>query len=589
MRKIVKVTALSIMLVLLLLCFTGCPKNEITVHSSTYDLEEKILNSTKNDVVEKANLYYDNTMSMYGFICERTNKSSCFVNVCQNLLDVIKYYKTFSLNVAKADSANVLSWQPLNFADFYNNFKDDSFYTPFSQDFYDSNGKVVGPLYSLFRDSGSTVDFDELNIFITDLAEQELNNKQLAEAINRIVLDKEDHSVVLYCINSMFSGYAAVPVSGITDGGRVEMFEDKNFSGERPFYCLIVGPTGEVVSICDTLEDSLDSLGIKEGDGYNSIRVLSKRGLKYSPITNAEFLVFDDMYVADEDGDNDYDGYPSITFKNTNINYNVYALQNYDQLFTDVNRDLPGLCYVYEENGSTQDGRAAINFMIPLSDLADGTLAEHVTYSFNSNNIKVYGYKQKEETTTDQYGDEETIKIWSWEEIDTHKMFGGSSPYMQEPVCELMEKGSTLLRVNDYATNQDLKDEEYPKENLELYTVQNDSGELWVRLFLYNMDELAEEYGCISIVGQVTALRNDTDSKPAWIDEYALPDNAVPSFDNPKDTPEFFQKTAGLDDFYINLVGKMSGLASKEFESQMVKTVTDVVVNVCLDSDMLAK
>lgn len=601
MKKITRLTAILVLALTVLQCFTGCcdPEPEsAVVHSSVLELEDILARNSAEAGTTKANLYYDNTQSMYGYICEGTGRSSEFTIVCQNILDVIKNYREFSLNALAPNAQKLLKWENTDASVFSSSFKKKDFYTFQGTSHYGSFDRAnnqYGPLQSLFASDSSSVNFDELNVFITDLAEQELNNKLLAEEINDIVFDKEDHSVALYCIESYFKGYAAVPASGITDGGAVEMLNNDAYEGTRPFYCLIVGPSIEVISLCNTLDSVFSSSGMTEGKNYNSIKVMAKRGIMYAPITGAEYVAFDDMYASPDDkGDNDYEAYPSVTIDNSNFNYNIKALSNYDEMFPNIDRKLPGLCYVYNPEYSAMDntnyGKASINFAIPLSNLADGTPAgEDVKYFLNPEDIKVYGYTSYDEVETDEYGDEvDEITKWVWEEISFFDLFESSSPYITEATQEFCANGSKIDRVSDYATNADLKEEEYPKENLELYSVQGESGALKMRFSFDNMDNLSEKYTYITIVGKVTALRDLEVNTPAWINKYDLPDTAVPNFGNPNSTPEFFQKTAGLDEFYTYLVGRMSSAEQKkEFDSHMTKTVTDVVINVCLDEDAL--
>ena len=58
---------------------------------------------------------------------------------------------------------------------------------------------------------------------------------------------------------------------------------DENYTGTRPFYCLIVGPTSEVVNICNVLNDSLKGSGLQSGRDFDYLtRAFEARTSVYS-------------------------------------------------------------------------------------------------------------------------------------------------------------------------------------------------------------------------------------------------------------------------------------------------------------------
>lgn len=588
-----KFFAVISMVMVFAILITGCGGGPtgMTPHPAEYELIDAVNKSQVPAGSTKANLYFDNTQSMYGYICNDTTMRSNFTIVCQNLADVVKGFNDFSINTLcpnhdkpLGDGAYALEWKDIG-ANGFTKFKQENFYTFWetSKGSFDRANDQYGPLQMLFNSSTTPVNFDELNLFITDLAEQELNNKLLAEKINDIVLERDDHSVAIYCVKSNFSGYASVPASGITDGGSVEMINNDNFNGERPFYCVIVGPTIEVVSICESLNDTFEDSGLVENQDFFSAKILSKRGLQYSPITNAESEVFGNL-SADEDGKyHDYEQYPmGISLANSNFNFNVSPL-HYDEIFEECNDELYGIYYQYDtEAGSLEKstfGDAVINFAIPLSSLSDGSPALNTKYSLTEDMIKVYGWTEKEVIVTDEYGDEFPETKYEWEEISHQELFNSSDHYMEAPVCEFWGNGETIERVSDYATNEDLKMEEYPKDKLPLYTVENESGALRIKLRFNNMDVLAEKYEAITIVCNINAKKDLDKNIPDWIREFNLSDSESASASN----PNVYKKTAGLLNFYKFLIGDMSSQGEKnKHEAAMTKNITDVVVTVKL-------
>ena len=533
----------------------------------------------------KANLYFDNTQSMYGYI----NAASNFAVACGDLIETVKGYANYSMNALVRKDNGFLGWGNVDIS----NFRSKDFYT-FNKGSFNNAAGEYGPLGLLFKNANSPVNFDELNVFITDLAEQQLNNKELAQRINEVLTENDNRSAALYYINSNFSGLASVPVPSSVVSGQVRM-TDENYTGTRPFYCLIVGPTSEVVNICNVLNDSLKGSGLQSGRDFDYLTVLSKRGLQYTPISkmdgdnavlNVDAEPFDN--VCAEGKRSDYDEYPSVTHENSNFNFNVELCKSDDDsMYYDADHMLPGLYYKYTTDsgrGSLEKstyGIATMNFAIKLSDLANGEPANNTEYSIPKESLKVSGLKLEEYEVTDEYGDSYgTEEEFVWEDIPMKDLLESSEPYMDMPTCQLLENGKTLDRVRDFASNDTLREiEEYPKDALNLYTVNNKSGALIVRVNFKEMNKLAKMYSKLTISFKVMGKRLYEENTPGWIGNLNLADNVVPTAAN-----GLYSKTVGLNDFYTYLVGRMSSKVERDkYEVKMSRVITDVVITVALD------
>ena len=533
----------------------------------------------------KANLYFDNTQSMYGYI----NAASNFAVACGDLIETVKGYANYSMNALVRKDNGFLGWGNVDIS----NFRSKDFYT-FNKGSFNNAAGEYGPLGLLFKNANSPVNFDELNVFITDLAEQQLNNKELAQRINEVLTENDNRSAALYYINSNFSGLASVPVPSSVVSGQVRM-TDENYTGTRPFYCLIVGPTSEVVNICNVLNDSLKGSGLQSGRDFDYLTVLSKRGLQYTPISkmdgdnavlNVDAEPFDN--VCAEGKRSDYDEYPSVTHENSNFNFNVELCKSDDDsMYYDADHMLPGLYYKYTTDsgrGSLEKstyGIATMNFAIKLSNLANGEPANNTEYSIPKESLKVSGLKLEEYEVTDEYGDSDgTEEEFVWEDIPMKDLLESSEPYMDMPTCQLLENGKTLDRVRDFASNDTLREiEEYPKDALNLYTVNNKSGALIVRVNFKEMNKLAKMYSKLTISFKVMGKRPYEENTPGWIGNLNLADNVVPTAAN-----GLYSKTVGLNDFYTYLVGRMSSKVERDkYEVKMSRVITDVVITVALD------
>lgn len=586
MMRFLKIMAAAIMCLLMVVNLVCCgPGVAEPVSEEVIALENTIKKAELPANSVKANLYFDNTQSMYGYI----NAASNFAVACGDLIETVKGYANYSMNALVRKDNGFLGWGNVDIS----NFRSKDFYT-FNKGSFNNAAGEYGPLGLLFKNANSPVNFDELNVFITDLAEQQLNNKELAQRINEVLTENDNRSAALYYINSNFSGLASVPVPSSVVSGQVRM-TDENYTGTRPFYCLIVGPTSEVVNICNVLNDSLKGSGLQSGRDFDYLTVLSKRGLQYTPISkmdgdnavlNVDAEPFDN--VCAEGKRSDYDEYPSVTHENSNFNFNVELCKSDDDsMYYDADHMLPGLYYKYTTDsgrGSLEKstyGIATMNFAIKLSDLANGEPANNTEYSIPKESLKVSGLKLEEYEVTDEYGDSDgTEEAFVWEDIPMKDLLESSEPYMDMPTCQLLENGKTLDRVRDFASNDTLREiEEYPKDALNLYTVNNKSGALIVRVNFKEMNKLAKMYSKLTISFKVMGKRPYEENTPGWIGNLNLADNVVPTAAN-----GLYSKTVGLNDFYTYLVGRMSSKVERDkYEVKMSRVITDVVITVALD------
>lgn len=587
MRRFFKIMTAAIMCLLMVVNLVKCGPgvDSEPVSEEVIALENTIRKAELPANSVKANLYFDNTQSMYGYI----NAASNFAVACGDLIETVKGYANYSMNALVRKDNGFLGWGNVDIS----NFRSKDFYT-FNKGSFNNAAGEYGPLGLLFKNANSPVNFDELNVFITDLAEQQLNNKELAQRINEVLTENDNRSAALYYINSNFSGLASVPVPSSVVSGQVRM-TDENYTGTRPFYCLIVGPTSEVVNICNVLNDSLKGSGLQSGRDFDYLTVLSKRGLQYTPISkmdgdnavlNVDAEPFDN--VCAEGKRSDYDEYPSVTHENSNFNFNVELCKSDDDsMYYDADHMLPGLYYKYTTDsgrGSLEKstyGIATMNFAIKLSDLANGEPANNTEYSIPKESLKVSGLKREEYEVTDEYGDSDgTEEAFVWEDIPMKDLLESSEPYMDMPTCQLLENGKTLDRVKNFASNDTLREiEEYPKDALNLYTVNNKSGALIVRVSFKEMNKLAKMYSKLTISFKVMGKRPYEENTPGWIGNLNLADNVVPTAAN-----GLYSKTVGLNDFYTYLVGRMSSKVERDkYEVKMSRVITDVVITVALD------
>jgi hypothetical protein len=559
-RRIIILIALLLILLFCLSCAGTVDKAPIPPYIK--DLADNNALNVETPIV-KANLYFDNTQSMYGFITR--GQVSNFVITMDALLSMIGGYKNYSLNALRPDDRNILAWQDLSLAAAFN-YRSKDFYT--YKGVFEKREEGTGPLQLLFGDNSSIVNFDEINIFTTDLAEQNMRNIVLARKLNEIVLEREDYAILIYCINSNFNGMAAVPLQGVvsTSGQRLTMAVDNSFSGERPFYLIVTGPTIEVFKLNDDVSSGLDSAGLIENEDYFRSLVMPQRGLQKSPIVQ---LITLEMIA-------DTPTYKGIRLDISNRNYNFLSVK-YEDIFLDIDSILPGLNFVFtnQYNPVKEDrNNGLINLVLPLTDLADKSLADKASYWIASDLIQVWGGKFV--TSANDENDNQENKYYYpdmgfiWEEIDSFNY----NRHLDIDI-ELVKKDSVIYELT--YVSPELEKQGY--EETVLYSVESNSGALNIKMYLNNIDQISDEY--ISVLIPIYGKIEKGSSIPEWILNYNLSSRNPFNPDNPSATPEYFMKTDGLIEFYEVLLGNYtSAVETEHFEKQMEKKIADVVINV---------
>lgn len=96
MRRFLKIMAAAIMCLLMVVNLVGCGSGADSepVSEEVIALENTIKKAELPANSVKANLYFDNTQSMYGYI----NAASNFAVACGDLIETVKGYANYSMN-----------------------------------------------------------------------------------------------------------------------------------------------------------------------------------------------------------------------------------------------------------------------------------------------------------------------------------------------------------------------------------------------------------------------------------------------------------------------------------------------------------
>ena len=125
MRRFLKIMAAAIMCLLMVVNLVGCvvvdPVGSEPVSEEVIALENTIKKAELPANSVKANLYFDNTQSMYGYI----NAASNFAVACGDLIETVKGYANYSMNALVRKDNGFLGWGNVDIS----NFRSKDFYT----------------------------------------------------------------------------------------------------------------------------------------------------------------------------------------------------------------------------------------------------------------------------------------------------------------------------------------------------------------------------------------------------------------------------------------------------------------------------
>ena len=289
----VKRTVLVVLSCILVVCLglTGCTtvaEHPLEEQPHPVSEQDKIASGNNN----KAVLWYDNTMSMAGFLNARDRGT--FVNSINAMFSAMlewtgeRAYKVLDLPQALDDpnEKRYLEW--LGYSE--TQLKVDAIQQPVKESFYTFGDAKkfeddIGPWGILFStDTGkqkrpSDFDFGNLNIFITDLKEQHMNLADLARALNVACESYDNHGVVLYALRSGFTGTCYISNTGtIIDGeSNKNMIEHSLDNEPLQYYIIASGATPDILMFARAFEESL---GRNSVSGYESFTLLSNGGLR---------------------------------------------------------------------------------------------------------------------------------------------------------------------------------------------------------------------------------------------------------------------------------------------------------------------
>lgn len=560
-----KKSIISVISLVLCICvlFTGCPGDP---GPSPLQNIPNFMNKTTpsgsdnpDDLVLpiELNLFYDNTKSMQGYINGDSDKefSNAFIKTMDVLCGIMESADFDGSVVYRLEENirnHILGWEDFETSDLRERYIKKSFYSFSENSCFESS--TYGPLQSLFTGSeDSPVNFDKLNVFITDMNEQNLNNTELARKIYDAAKGQKDYSILLYCINSEFHGTVYVPTDKVQNEKRP--MKEYDYEGYKPFYLIAVGKTCDIVEFSKRISTGFDDKQLAEGSDYFRADILANYGLKT--------LELEDIITESKKFNRNelYDDYTFIESYNTQLNMNVENML-WKDLFE--NQQYNALCFKHAKILQTkaEKNKAKINVYIPLPELVDGTSPDDVNLTLdnkfvNDERISICDVECYIEENTGW----ETSKETEWSDLFTIK-------------TNQVNKGEKVLFVNNYESVREDYDDVFDTEKANHINLNTQNGGLIVTIDFENLDTIDCDLMALNL-NLYASRKQYLENTPEWMDNFDYDRSYKSGIEISKEEKEC-TKTKKLINFYEVLKGNI--LEGDNFNSENGVLISEIPI-----------
>ncbi|WP_455619078.1 hypothetical protein [Eisenbergiella sp.] len=423
MRKSIYKMVPLIVLFALLLC--GCGESEnsggSTLPFPNYGTvleqnEETSAYTWAGEAVIPARIYFDNTGSMEGFTFDENfgrRPDPSYLALIRCLRDMNRLQDAVYYTIDRYQQR----WVEYE-GSVYQDFAADGFHVGW-------NETEAGPLTSLFFEGG--LDAGYVNVILTDLAEQNLNNTKLAQQIQKLC-EEEDCAAELFVFSFEFHGNTQVP-----NPDQISNMLDERVDGKRPYYMLITGPEQYVAKYRKELVELLAGQQLTEGkDYFTATSRLSVNEIKadVSDVVFEPFADYEEMKALysmkdkTDGGGKKYGGKnnaedldPEETLQaesiNTRPSKNLIPYNNVSQLFEGtLPTQIAAFQYRKAEGVPEKMGDWELNFYVPLSDGKN----PNITYTCDYRIYRLSGENEDstQETETEEGRKQEEEKLREW-------------------------------------------------------------------------------------------------------------------------------------------------------------------------------
>ena len=310
-------------------------------------------------------VYMDNTGSMEGFIfneiMEDDHADFKFVQMMRAFREMERiFYETSYYTIQQNEQTEgIRSW--LKYEEgIYHDFSKKEFY--FSWKNNSKDGNTNGPLSLLYLDKGG-LDPGCINIVMTDLAEQNVNNTHLAQEIYKMCSQNKCDA---YMLAFQFDYHGEAEVA---DPDQLNGIISKRVDGLRPYYVIFTGPSQYIDQYMEQFLTVLSHFQLCEGRDFH----LAKSKLEWDKsVLDKERVVFQKAAAYSDIKKEIQSGMASELSKN------ICSYEEPDGLFDNKADDrLFAFFYQKEEGVSQKYNDWRLNFQIPVSSAGKNTAIEY--------------------------------------------------------------------------------------------------------------------------------------------------------------------------------------------------------------------
>lgn len=310
-------------------------------------------------------IYMDNTGSMQGFIFDEIMNDNHvdpkFVHMMRAFREMENtFFKTSCYTIHQNEqTGGIRNWLEYE-GSIYHDFNYKEFYFSWTND--DDDGNVNGPLSLLYLDKGD-LDPGCINIVMTDLAEQNVNNTQLAQEIYKMC-SKNGCDAYMLAFQFDYHGEAEV-----ADPDRINGIISKRIDGPRPYYVIFTGPSPYIDRYMEQFLTFLNYFQLYENKDF----YLAKSKLEWDEsVLDKKDVVFQKAATYDEIKQEIQGGAVSELSKN------IRPYEEPEGLFDGkADNRLFAFYYQKEDGVSKKYSDWRLNFQIPVSNAGKNAAIEY--------------------------------------------------------------------------------------------------------------------------------------------------------------------------------------------------------------------
>lgn len=221
--------------------------------------------------------YYDNTQSMWGY-GQMAGEAGCdgfrFFHLMTALRDTNKAWNIHRdyaavSHILAVDGGSELLWREKSEDEIWTKYNNVSEYKEFYTGYNSAtlprvSGEAIGPLSLMFYGKDFPFDPKQINVIITDLAEQNQGSVSLATNLYSKVLSQGGYAICIFAMHCRYKGITYRSDENLQD----QMVGTSVDSDTMPLYMILSGPDEQLGSYVIDILNGLKSQGEEVGQQY---------------------------------------------------------------------------------------------------------------------------------------------------------------------------------------------------------------------------------------------------------------------------------------------------------------------------------